>query len=406
MTANHTCNCCASETQPLLSLGDHPIANNLAASASEAVVRYPMNVAGCTTCGLVQLSMPIDASMFYTDYATPSNWKPEPHIDKLVSALRTILPSESRVLDIGCNDGKFMRQMIMEGWERVTGLEPSGNTAAAAVEQGLSVLNESLSLEVADRLVEEHGVWDCLSLRQVLEHIVNLDDFGRALNRLLSMGGILAIEVPDSRLNFSGRDYALWEEHVNYFTPETLQGFLVFHGFEVMSSYESQFSGICHTVISQKVSEPLGSAAQKCFLTPGQLGAQVSAFRAWADGFAAFKSTVGAEIEERKSLGQLVLYGVGSRSSNFINIMDLAPFVSFAVDDQPQKQDRFMPGSGIPILSSAQAESSIQQNTFFLLGVNGENEESLIKNSPILSGHSFASVLPPSRHLLRTWAVG
>ena len=403
MLGTHNCNCCGSPVEPLLRLGAHPIVNQLTESAQSTALKYPMNVAGCTYCGLVQLSPPIDASLFYTDYATPSAWKREPHIASLIEALRPILPRESRVLDIGCNDGKFLQHLLADGWRNVTGLEPTRNTAEAAISQGLTVVGESLNPAVAEQLVVERGPWDCISLRQVLEHIVDLDGFGRSFNRLLVDNGLLVIEIPDSRVNLSGRDYALWEEHVNHFTPETLGAFLTGHGFEVFKSYESQFSGVCLTALARKVAEPGGETAKDCVLSPDILAVQVGAFRTWAESFDEFKSRVREEIAEHASHGEVILYGVGSRSSNFINIMDLAQFVTFAVDDQPQKQDKFMPGSGIPILSRDEAEMILSSSAFVLLGVNGENEESLLASSTLLRGRSFASVLPPSAYLLKAW---
>ena len=76
----------------------------------------------------------------------------------------------------------------------------------------------------------------------------------------------------------------------------------------------------------------------------------------------------------------------GSPRTNLINIMDLAQFVTLAVDDQPQKQDKCMPGSGIPILSSEKAEMRLSSSAFLLLGVNGENEESLLASSTLFRG--------------------
>ena len=399
----HNCNCCGAECEVLLNLGSHPIANQLADSPDNSVPHYPMNVAGCTNCGLVQLSHSIDSSHFYTDYATPSEWKREPHIETLIEALRPNLPNESRILDVGCNDGRFLRHLIAGGWKNVMGLEPTGNTAKDAISQGLNIVNESLNSLAAQRLVTEHGPWDCISLRQVLEHIVDLEDFGRSLNHLLVEDGLLVIEVPDSRVNLNGRDYALWEEHVNYFTPDTLGVFLDSHGFEKIESYESQFSGTCLTVLARKVARISKSTQTKYLPSPDVLAVQVDAFRTWAKDFAVFKSRVQAEVGEHASRGEVILYGVGSRSSNFINIMGLAKFVSFAVDDQPQKQGKFMPGSGIPILSSAEAGLRIVPNSFVLLGVNGENEESLLAHSELLTSASTASVLPPSEHLLGAW---
>jgi len=399
-----TCNSCAAELENLLHLGDHPIANQLTVEPNALVKVYPMKVGGCPRCGLVQLTEPIDAQLFYTDYATPTSWKREPHIGKLVAALRPLLDREARILDVGCNDGRFLRNLLADGWQNISGLEPTRNTSEEAIRQGFTVYQQSLNYEVACQLTQDTGLWDCVSLRQVLEHIGDLQDFGRSLNLLLDMNGILVIEVPDSRTNMVGHDYALWEEHVNYFTPETLGAFLRAHSFELIDSYVSPFSGVCLTVIARKVAESNEDSTEKASLSTEVLRTQTDNFHSWADQYEGFKLRVRDEIVMRSDAGQVVLYGVGSRSSNFINIMGVASLVTIAIDDQPQKQNRFMPSSGIPILSTAEASLRMRESQFFaLLGVNGENEDALLDASELLRGGTHASVLPPSRRLLEAW---
>jgi len=399
-----TCNSCDAQLEDLLDLGDHPIANQLTEVPNALVKAYLMKVGGCLSCGLVQLTEPIDPQLFYTDYATPTSWKREPHIDKLVATLRPLLDRECRILDVGCNDGRFLRHLLADGWQNIAGLEPTRNTSEEAIRQGFTVYQQSLNYEAACLLSQDEGPWDCITLRQVLEHIGDLENFGRSLNLLLDVNGILVIEVPDSRTNMVGRDYALWEEHVNYFTPETLGAFLHAHGFEPIDSYVSLFSGVCLTVIARKVTDLDQGATEKASLPTEELRIQTDNFHSWADQYEGFRTRVQDEIEMHSDAGQVVLYGVGSRSSNFINIMGVASLVSFAIDDQPQKQNRFMPSSGIPILSTAEASPRVRESEVFaLLGVNGENEDALLDASELLRDGTHASVLPPSRRLLKAW---
>lgn len=90
-------------------------------------------------------------------------------------------------------------------------------------------------------------------IRQVLEHIANLENFGLAIQRLVKLGGVIVIEVPDAELNFRGPDYALWEKHVNYFTISSLKIFLQLNGIELVDSFVSIFSGLCLTVLGRKI---------------------------------------------------------------------------------------------------------------------------------------------------------
>jgi len=79
--------------------------------------------------------------------------------------------------------------------------------------------------------------------------------------------------------------------------------------------------------------------------------------------------------------------------------------IAYAVDDQPEKQSRFMPHSGIPIFPSDEMRSRDQRPALVLLGVNGESEETVLSKGSIPHGTRHASVLPPSPRLLEAWSL-
>ena len=77
--------------------------------------------------------------------------------------------------------------------------------------------------------------------------------------------------------------------------------------------------------------------------------------------------------------------------------------IDVIVDDQPEKQNRFMPGGRIPIISS-EALYSLGID-ICLLGVNAENEDKVIVKHTewVRNGGIFWAVLPPSDRLLPVW---
>ncbi len=397
------CNLCSANLSVLLDLGSHPIANHLMQRPSKETDFYPMRAAGCYSCGLVQLCDRIDTNLFYTNYATPSSWKNEPHLGKLVKALDRLIDKDRRVLDVGCNDGKFLRNLQDEGWTDVFGLEPTTNTSGVAIQQGFKVINNSLNEKTAIELVSQYGLWDLVSVRQVLEHVSDLADFGKSLNLLLKEDGILVIEVPDSRINLLQQDYALWEEHVNYFTPETLFAFLTMNGFELIDQYESVFSGVCLTVVAKKVRQSSLELKSSGFSSQKVLKSQIQRFEQWAAGFESFKERVHAEVTKGKNHDQLILYGVGSRSSNFVNILGISEMIDFAVDSQLEKQGLYMPGSCKEIISADAYRERLDNSPFFILGVNTENEDRVMSRENYFNGAKVYSVLPPSTRLLSAW---
>ncbi len=74
-----------------------------------------------------------------------------PHLD-------TLLDREARILDVGCNDGWFLWHLLVNGWQNLTGLEPTRNTSEEVMRQGLTVRQQSLDYEIACQQTQDVGL--------------------------------------------------------------------------------------------------------------------------------------------------------------------------------------------------------------------------------------------------------
>ena len=398
VASHFSCRLCGSDVETSIDFSEQPIVSKLLEKPRE-VKKYPMQVGGCKQCGLFQILEPIDALEFYTNYDNGSSVKREPHLHKLLDQLSSILSTDAKIIDIGCNDGKFLSHLRETGFTNLVGLEPTKNMSSVAIASGFKVFNTFLDVSTADEIVLGEGKFDCVIIRQVLEHIADLENFGLAIQRLVKPGGVIAIEVPDAELNFRGPDYALWEEHVNYFTVKSLEIFLQLNGMKLVDSYVSIFSGLCLSVLGRKINiesevfslEPINNSIADDFLS----------FKRWSNGFLTFRENVKKEIESYNKQGfEVMLYGVGSRSSPFLNIVGICDMLSFAIDDDPRKQGKFLPGSNIEIVSREIGLGRLNSQSLVLLGVNKENEEKLISELSSHNSLTFKSILPPSEYLL------
>ncbi len=189
-------------------------------------------------------------------------------------------------------------------------------------------------------------------LRQVLEHISDLGGFGLALNNLLFEEGLLIIEVPDSRVNSGNLDYAPWEEHVNCFNPQQTDKFLASHGFRTIHYHALTFSGVCLTNFAKKIAR----TGDELILVPQinweALSQEVKQFRECSRCFSLFRDAVHDEVQQFVNPGDVILYVLRSRSSNFAIILGSGSSIACAVDHQPEKQFKHTPHQGLEIPSS------------------------------------------------------
>lgn len=156
-----------------------------------------------------------------------------------VAALERIerhVPVRGRLLDFGCGFGFFLQAAKARRWD-VYGLEPlPAHAVYARAQTGGSI--------VADTLREDSfppDFFDVVTAFQVFEHLPDPSgDLGR-LYRAMKPGGVILIEVPGcdtwSFRLLGERHRHFVQDHLNFFSAETLRHFLRQQGFTVVETY-------------------------------------------------------------------------------------------------------------------------------------------------------------------------
>tara|TARA_B100000315_G_C14569981_1_gene584985 strand:+ start:714 stop:1889 length:1176 start_codon:yes stop_codon:yes gene_type:complete len=381
------CRLCDKENVELLiNFGEQPIVHHLLKRRDETYDEFPFQLGYCPNCSFLQLLQPISAEILYENYFTISAWKNQPHVERLIDVMKSItgMNKNSRLLEIGCNDGSFIEILSKHGINNCIGIEPSNDAYQLALSKNIHVYNEFFSYQNS-KLPLEKQHYDIIICRQVLEHISNLEKFMMSVDYYLNNNGYFVIEVPDSNCQLKYMDYALWEEHVNYFTLHTLQNLLNKYDFEIFHYETTLFSGKAITIFAEKKAKK-----NNFHYKVEDLDQIISYGLQWPR----FKEQAQEMVSSRN---EVAIYGCGARSSTFVNFLELEN-VAFFIDDQKEKQKYFVPGRRLEIVSWDDHCS----DGFFLLGVNTENEIKVI-NKRKLNARQFASILPPSRHLPEFW---
>src|SRR5687767_4210473 len=122
MPAHTRCRICAEPLpEPFLDLGEMPLANAFLSDPSEYAAErvYPLAVAGCPTCGLVQLNYVVPAEQLYRDYIYVSSTSDgvRRHADYLAETLVAQYewrPSDL-VVEVASNDGTVLQGFKSRG---------------------------------------------------------------------------------------------------------------------------------------------------------------------------------------------------------------------------------------------------------------------------------------------------
>lgn len=394
--------CSADLANPVLDFGCQPIAHDFARSRdATGEFRHRLALHLCKQCGLLQISQPVPQEVLYDNYVCLSQWKVNPHLNQLweqVALLPGLDPATDLVVEAGCNDGGFLLGLRERGFQRLAGIEPARDVEAIARQSGLDTIRDFLCDASAESLLASRGKCRLFVSRHVLEHVQDLHSFLSSLQRILAPEAHVLIEVPNFEFNLRWLDYGgVWEQHVNYFTASSLTRLLAAYGIRVDKTETATFSG--EALIVWGRFEGVTSETNDVHLAE-----VIRMVQRFSDSWPAFQTMLLEEVKRlRKVHGPIAVYGAGCRACSLINFTGIGELLDFAVDDQPEKQGLFLPGSRLEIRpSAALIEDGIQ---VCLLAVNSENEERVIQRNQsfVDRGGPFLSLHPPSSRLIEPW---
>ena len=221
-----SCRSCGhTDLNTILSLGRTPLANALlrADQLDEPENTYPLDLAFCPNCCLVQITETVPPEILFSDYPYLSSFSETMlhHAEELVTRLirdRSLGGPDSRVVEIASNDGYLLQYYKRAGID-VLGVEPAANVAAVAERNQIPTIKQFFTDELAKQLPRA----DVVHAHNVLAHVPDLNGFVRGLKTVMKDDGIAVIEVPYVREMIDCCEFdTIYHEHLSYFSLTAL----------------------------------------------------------------------------------------------------------------------------------------------------------------------------------------
>jgi len=331
--------CAAREVATLLDFGPQPPSNRFEQRGAPPAEKHPLTVGQCQACGLVQLIGAMPPAMAKSRFEWLTYNEPEGHLDDLVSRLRGLLGSDSRIVGVSYKDDTTLARFNRLGYANTYRYQPGADLGISDRCAGLETLQAVLTKG------DLSGDADLLLARHILEHAHEPAAFIAALKRLAKPGGHIVLEVPEASKFIRACDYSfLWEEHIAYFTRGTLATALLHGGVSIqeMRAYPYAFEDSLIAVVrnTAPASVPLGADMLQEGAAFGRRHAEISA---------GWRRRLGAWKAGGKRVG---IFGAGHLAAKFVNLLGLADLIDCVIDDSANKQALLMPGSRLPIRGS------------------------------------------------------
>jgi|MDSW01.2.fsa_nt_gb hypothetical protein len=346
----------------ILNLGKTALANNLIPFKFRNIKekQFPLILCYCKNCKHVQLKNIVNPKLMFDNYlyissASSTLKKHLSNIPKKINNVKKISKNDL-VIDIGSNDGSLLSGYKKFRAKRI-GIEPAKNLKKYYKNSGIMNINEYFNISLANRIKHKYGKAKVITATNVFPHIQNLHDFCKSLKIVMDKKGIFVFEA-HYLLNLI-KDVAfdtIYHEHVSYWSISAAQNLFSKYDLEIfkvdkLNIHHGQIRcWICHK-----------SAMKKDKKLNGYFKLEKQKGKIDIRGLEKFKNRVLKNKMKFKSVIQnlkkrnlkIVGYGAPAKASTLISYLNLTTKdISYIVDINPLKQNCFVPGNRIPILST------------------------------------------------------
>lgn len=321
---------------------------------------FPLKVFVCDNCWLVQVDEMEKASNIfnheYTYFSSySSSWlaHAKEYADFMCDKFK--FNSNSLILEIASNDG-YLLQYFKDKGLNVLGVEPTQNTAEVAKSKGIECIVDFFSEDLAKTTLQKKA--DLIIGNNVIAHVPNLKDFICGVKIAMKDDGIATFEFPHlcKLVEFNQFD-TIYHEHFSYLSLTCLCSIFKQHGLELFDVQElSTHGGSLRIFLKhpENKSLPINSNVERILNYENSIGiCNLDYYIRFQEKIEKIKIDLLSYLIKSKKEGKKVAgYGAAAKGNTLLNFCGIkgTDLIKYVVDASPIKQNKFLPGSRIPVV--------------------------------------------------------
>ena len=341
--------------KPFMSFGKMPIANGfLEKQDFSKEYFYNMEVGFSEDLSLLQLNdHPKPEVMFNENYPffTSSSKHMIEHFKSYANFVRKYLNTNSKLIEIGSNDGTFLKNFSNNS-NNIVGFEPSKNVAELAQKNKVPTINSFFNTKTIANINEYLGNTDLICASNVICHIPDLNDLIKSVDMLLSLDGTFVFEEPYLGSMFDQVSYdQIYDEHIYVFSVSSVSKiFERFNLYLVDAIPQKTHGGSMRYVVKRKNDK---SSQIKKIIEEEKIKKldQIESCLMFKNNCEISKKRIVDKINILKNQGKSICgYAATSKSTTILNYCQIGcDQIDYICDTTSEKIGKFSPGMHIPI---------------------------------------------------------
>lgn len=322
---------------------------------------FPLRLFVCDKCFLVQVDEHKKATeIFDKEYAyfssVSTTWlsHAKKYTEKMMSEFG--IGPKSMVIEIASNDG-YLLQYFKEKDVRVLGIEPTNSTAEVAMKKGIDCITEFFGSEFARNVIAQKEKADLLLGNNVLAHVPDINDFVEGMRIALKPDGIITMEFPHLLQLIENNQFdTIYHEHFSYLSFTTVKRIFETHKLEMFHVEELSTHGGSIRIFAkhkESVAQLVRDSVAAMVAKEKEFGlTDISFYRGFDKKVAKVKfDFLEFLIKCRHEGKKIAAYGAAAKGNTMLNFCGIKnDIIEYVVDGAPSKQNKFMPGSHIPVV--------------------------------------------------------
>ena len=362
-TKRATCLICdGSNLTPYLSLGETALANSYLTREDfeKPEFKAPLEVYFCESCYLAQLSHVVDRELLFRDYAYFTSTSPQTigHFNTYAEKVMARFPELARQLtfEIASNDGILLQSFLKMG-AKVLGIDPARNVAEFAIQKGIETIPDFFTSASVPNLIKKYGKAGVILANNVLAHTDVLNGIVAGVSQFLDKRGVFIFEVQYLLDLVQKNEFDnTYHEHTCYFSLHPLTRLIQKHGMDIFNVEHVDTQGGSLRVYASHAPLIYERDPSVSYYLNLEKSAGLNKKETYLE-LAKPPPVVKRKLNNlhqalKANVKKVVGYGAPAKGNTLLQYAGITnDEISYITDNAPSKQNKYTPGTHIPIVS-------------------------------------------------------
>ena len=340
---NYCLACGSKELRKVLNLNKQPLANSYLKSKNIKQQKYELKVNCCLKCTHLQLSIAVDPEKIYKryDYVSGTTLTYRKFMKKFYKiCIKNTSLLKKNILDIGCNDGSQLDVFKSNNFQTY-GIDPAKNIFKISSKKH-KVICDFFTEKSVKKLKKK---FDIIIAQNSFAHNPNPADFLINAKKLMQNNSTIFIQTSQADMCKNNEFDTIYHEHINYFNVKSMNKLTNRVGLKLHNVFKDPIHGTSYIFVIKLKSDQKNIIK----ILNEEKYLNYNFYLKWGK-FCKKKVTflqkkINAIYKKKLVIG----YGAAAKANTFLNFSKIK--LNLIVDDNKIKQNKFCPGSRIPIKS-------------------------------------------------------